>query len=337
MPDRDLITWEEVKDQFPYARLSVEVRKNDRETQLEIILQPRYVQYATNADLVPIQKHIKVNGISRRAFNYIGQLNMVMFSPRDIDLISGEPALRRRHLDMTNSQVNFEYLRALQRYNKVLERRNHLLRQIVDGHSRSHELEFWDQELIRLGSWMIFERFQTITRLSELSQPIHHEFTGSTETLEIRYQTNIDASVFEPGDIKEVEEKFSLALAGARERELARGLTTTGPHRDELRFLVNGIDMGSYGSRGQQRTIALAVKLSEVEFMLARTGEMPVLLLDDVLSELDRERREHILETVTGYQQVLMTTTDLDRFPEEFLSRASRFRVENGTIQPVGG
>lgn len=334
VPDKELITWNALGQSLPFARISTEVHRSDRDVQLEIILQPRSVQYQDNAISVPIQKHIRVNGVARRAFDLVGQLNMVMFSPRDIDLISGEPALRRRHLDITNSQVDPQYMRNLQRYNKVIGQRNHLLRQIAMGNARADELAFWDEELVKLGASIILERNRTIRKLSNLSKPIHGQLSGGQETLILTYQPNLASETSSLETINDIEGAFFESLTHAREKELARGLSLIGPHRDELRFLVNEVDMGTYGSRGQQRTIALSVKLAEVSFMRSQTDQMPVLLLDDVLSELDSQRRQHLLDAIGDYQQVLITATDPDRFPADFLAHATRFIVKSGTIKP---
>jgi DNA replication and repair protein RecF len=334
VPDKELINWDMMQQKIPFSRLSASINRSDREVLLEIVLQPRSAQYQSSSFPIPIQKHIRVNGVARRAFDLVGQLNMVMFSPRDIDLIGGEPALRRRHLDITNSQVDPQYLRKLQRYNKVLGQRNHLLRQIAMHHGHPDELVFWDNELVQLGAWIVFQRQQTIASISELSKPIHDQLSGGKEVLALHYQPNLESATSNLASLDDIEQAFNEELTAAREKELIRGQTSVGPHRDELRFLINNVDMGTYGSRGQQRTTALSIKLAEAKFMLTQTEEPPVLLLDDVLSELDRERREHILEAVSSYQQVLMTTTDLDRFPSDFLAQAERFEVKNGAIHP---
>ncbi|MCL0029527.1 DNA replication/repair protein RecF [Dehalococcoidia bacterium] len=332
--ERELINWEAAGEKLPFVRLSANIQKGERATLLEIVLRPRSAAHHEGRAVVgPIQKYIRVNGVSRRPADLIGQLNMVMFSPRDIDLIGGEPALRRRYLDITNSQIDPQYLKALQRYNKVLSQRNHLLRQIAAGQSRPDELLFWDQELVKAGAYIVLQRQRTIGELNDLANPIHDQLSGGREKLTLQYRPSIDKK--EPGGLPEVEQAFTRALGAARQRELARGLSLIGPHRDDVGFLVNEIDMGTYGSRGQQRTIALSLKLSEARFMLTQTGESPVLLLDDVLSELDPRRRRHLLGAISNYRQVLITTTDLDRFPSEFLARAEKFRVADGRVEPA--
>ncbi|MCD5412585.1 MAG: DNA replication/repair protein RecF [Dehalococcoidia bacterium] len=332
--ERELINWDVMAERLPFVRLSANIQKGERATLLEIVLRPRSAAHHEGRAVVgPIQKYIRVNGVSRRPADLIGQLNMVMFSPRDIDLIGGEPALRRRYLDITNSQVDPQYVRALQRYNKILSQRNHLLRQIAAGQSRPDELLFWDQELVKAGAYIVLRRQRTIAELNDLASPVHDQLSGGREKLTLQYRPSIDKK--EPGGLPEVEQAFTRALGAARQRELARGLSLIGPHRDDVGFLVNEIDMGTYGSRGQQRTTALSLKLSEARFMLTQTGESPVLLLDDVLSELDPRRRRHLLGAISNYRQVLITTTDLDRFPSEFLARAEKFRVADGRVEPA--
>ncbi len=333
VPDREIINWNALKEKIPFGSIRAQIRKGNRDTELEIILRPRSLAESEAAEGANIHKHIKVNGIARRAFNLMGELNTVMFSPRDIDLIGEEPSLRRRYMDITNSQINSQYLRYLQRYTRILSQRNHLLRQIAAGKSRPDELDFWDGEMVKSGACIVSERQKTIAGISELAEPIHRQLSGGEENLAIKYISSID-KVNPAAQDTDTENSFATALRAIRKKELARGQSLVGPHRDDLQFFVNDINIGHYGSRGQQRTVALSLKLAEAEFMLMRTGETPVLLLDDVLSELDKQRREHLLEAVCAYQQVLITATDLDRFPADFLNRVHEFEVKNGAIFP---
>ena len=180
----------------------------------------------------------------------------------------------------------------------------------------------------------MLRRQHTIRMLNDLASPLHEQLTGGQEDLSVHYRLSIDKGAPEFADSHEAAQAFAGALKATHQRELERGITLTGPHRDDLGFTVNGADMGIYGSRGQQRTTALSLKLAEARFMLSQTGEPPVLLLDDVLSELDAERRHHLLKAVLEYQQVMITATDLDRFPSEFLNRAEKFKVIAGTVKP---
>ncbi len=331
VPDREIINRDALAEKIPVGSIRAEIKKEDRDIELEIIMRPRSLTDRETSGHAAIHKYIKINGIAKRSVDLMGQLNMVMFSPRDIDLISEEPALRRRHLDITNSQINPKYLRSLQRYNKVLSQRNHLLRQIAAGFSNMDELPFWDDELVKAGSYIVLHRQETITRIGNLAEPIHQRLSGGTENLALKYISSIEKDNVAMQDT-DIENRFTEVLSANREKELARGQSLVGPHRDDLQFFVNDINIGHYGSRGQQRTVALSLKLAESEFMLMRTGEAPILLLDDVLSELDKQRREYLLSTVSHFQQVLITTTDLDRFPADFLDQAEKFEIRNGAI-----
>ncbi len=331
--ERELINWEAVKETMPYARLSGEVLREEGTIKLDIVLRPRPTgEREGGVSAALMQKSIRVNGIARRAVDLVGQLNVVMFSPRDIDLIGGEPSLRRRYLDITNCQVDPRYTTALQRYNRVLLRRNHLLRRLAAREAGQDELAFWDQELISTGSYIMMRRELTMAALNALADPINRQLSGGGEDLQLIYRRSVQGSTPELAGLDEVKLAFSRSLAEALDRELARGVSLVGPHRDDVSFRVSGVDMGPYGSRGQQRTAVLSLKLAELQFMLAETGQRPVLLLDDVLSELDAGRRRHLLEAVSDHHQVLITTSDIDRFPEEFLARSDRFTVQDGKI-----
>lgn len=319
--DVELINWSALREEHPVARLEVQAQRATGSLRVEIALRGKIVAAEAGANYV--QKRIRINGVDRRAMDLIGLINVVLFSPRDIDLVDGEPALRRRYLDITNSQVDHRYLRALQRYHRVLQQRNHLLRLIVEHRARPEELDFWDRELVAAGSYLIALRQHTVAALDELARLIHDQLSGGKERLNMIYQSSVDT------------EAFQEALSAARDKEVAQGMTLIGPHRDDLRFLVNERDMNIYGSRGQNRTIALSLKLAEAKFIAARAGDSPVLLLDDVLSELDAQRRHHLLQAALGYQQVVITASDIDRFEPAFLARAAKFEVRSGMIEAL--
>ncbi len=330
IPDKEIINRHALSEKMPLCHLRADIRKRDKQIQIEIFIKPKNASfYESSAEGLTLQKHIRINGIARRATDLMGQLNMVMFSPRDIDLIGGEPSLRRRYLDITISQIDPRYLKALQRYNRVISQRNHLLRRIAAGHGRPDELPFWNSELIKTGSYIISQRKETVFRLDQMAMPIHHRLTGGQEDLGMEYLASIQTAT---PDITYIENSFNELLNACRDKEISRGQSLVGPHRDDLAFVVNGINMGPYGSRGQQRTAALSLKLAESELIVSQTGETPVLLLDDVLSELDSHRREHLLEAIYRYQQVLITTTDLDRFPADFIEAVEKYEIRNGAV-----
>ncbi len=344
LSDRELINWDAFKEEIPACRMASVVRKAGSELKLEIALSARAANPPRSDDLFrrwqpttrssPVQKRIRINGVVRHAADLIGQLNVVTFSVYDIDLVGGEPALCRRYLDITNSQIDHKYLRNLQRYNRVLWQRNQLLRLISENKANPDELAFWDEQLVETGAYLIVQREHTVAALNQLIQGIHEELSGGQGKLNLVYLRSIDRQR-EESEAKETAGVFTKALQAARDKEIAQGMSLVGPHRDDLRFLVGEVDAGIYASRGQQRTVALSLKLAEAKLMLSVTKEHPVVLLDDVLSELDARRRHHLLDSAASYQQVLITTTDLDRFEQSFLSQASLFRVTQGYIEPL--
>ncbi len=346
--DRELINWDAFSEDMPTCRIAAGVQKSGINLKLEVALSAKAVasppspsedffsRWQTSTKGAPVQKRIRINGVVRHAADLIGQLNVVTFSVHDIDLVGGEPALRRRYLDITNSQIDHKYLRCLQRYNQVLWQRNQLLRLIAEKKASPDELAFWDQQLVETGVYLIAQREHAVSALDSLAQGIHDELSGGQGKLKLVYFRSIDKQRGkEDSQVEEIAAAFTRALQAAREREIAQGMSLVGPHRDDLRFFVDEVDAGIYASRGQQRTVALSLKLAESKFMLSATKENPILLLDDVLSELDARRRHHLLSSAANYQQVLITTTDLDRFEADFLEKASLFRVTQGQIEAL--
>jgi DNA replication and repair protein RecF len=297
-----------------------------------------------NSSAGGLGKQIRVGGLPRRAVEYVGTVNAVLFSPEDVGLVGGAPAGRRRYVDITISQVNPRYLRALQRYNKVLLRRNHLLRQVRDRHQSAAVLEPWDNELATSGSYLVAERERLLAALNARLPELYRSLSGGRGRLEVVYRSTLAparppsvvavGTTHPPLPTVGLQERFAACLASVRDRELAQGVSLVGPHRDDLDFLVDDVAQGTYGSRGQQRLTVLALKLAEVEFMRAETGEAPLLLLDDVLSELDPARQRFVLQTLGDAEQTLLTATDLGGFEPAFLARARVYRVEDGTILP---
>lgn len=277
----------------------------------------------TAADQTPaalVRKRIRINGVPRRAVDVVGQVNSVLFGSPDIEIIHGSPLLRRRYMDITNSQFDRQYLRSLQRYTKVLQQRNHLLKLIGERRAAADQLDFWDHELLENGAYIMQQRSSTVEELNTFARTIHEEIS-SGERLQVNYLPSAG------GD-------FAALLEDARGQDIARGMTLVGPHRDDLEFMVDDSNVGIYGSRGQQRTTALSLRLAEAKLLHSKTGEQPVILLDDVLSELDDSRRSQLLSSVTAYRQVLITATDTDTFEPDFISQCTLLRVSAGEIAP---
>jgi DNA replication and repair protein RecF len=340
--DRELINWQAGGGDLAFARLGARVVRTSGPVRLEVVIgeSPRRPDAPTTS--TPVTKRFKVNGLPKRAFDVLGLVTVVHFAPQDVDLVTGPPSTRRRYLDITIAQVDQRYVRALARYGKILLQRNHLLRRIRERHARADQLEFWNEELVNAGAYVVLRRLETVARLAALGHESHRDLAAQRELLEIGYRGTVPAGELDPAAdvdarLQSIVAAFHDGLRSAQEREVVLGTSIVGPHRDDLTFHVDGREVGVYGSRGQQRTVALALKMGEGAFIRECTGEWPILLLDDVMSELDEVRRGQILGTIAPGQQVIVTTTDLEPLDAAFLERARILRVQAGAIQPHWG
>jgi len=276
------------------------------------------------------KKEIFLNGHPVKIRDLIGQLNTVLFSPEDLLLVKGVPALRRRFLDMEISQANPVYYRHLQRYNRYLQQRNTLLKRIRSREQNPEAMEMWDEGLAAEGAAIVAKRREAIKKINMLANLMHRRITGNTENLTIAYlSAGMTEQEFVPD--QQVAQWYLEQWRRQRQEDIQRGMTTLGPHRDDLHLDVNGNALRAYGSQGQQRTGILAMKLAELEFIRSETGEYPVLLLDDVMSELDASRRGHLLGFIRDRIQTIITTTD-----ETYLAGVSperMVRIREGAIQ----
>ena len=341
--DRELVRKQSISADT-YTRVAAEVDRNGDSVRLQVDFQSRLVETpereaadnvdgSSNGASITVQKYFRVNGAPRRASGLIGQLNAVMFSADDLDLIYGSPAVRRRYLDIFISQLDSSYLRSLLRYQRVVQQRNHLLKSLRMGSSAPSEIDFWDEELIAEGSCIMAQRVVTVGRLSEVAGPIHRQLSGKREAMEVVYRPNVEVT----GDAsaEALAQDMRSAIEDGRQRETAQGVTISGPHRDDLQVLVDGMDVAAYASRGQARTAVLAMKLAEADYLREQRGHEPVILLDDVLSELDAGRRAQVLERLSVYQQTFITTTDLGSMETRFLSEMQGSLVLNGHVEPM--
>lgn len=337
--DRELINWDAAADLgiAPFTRMVTTVQRraangNEERLLIELVVQRRQ---DANGNLQPTtQKTIKINKTARRALDLVGQLRVVLFTPLDIELLTGPPADRRRWLDVMLSQLDGRYVRALADYQKAVLQRNALLRSWREGRrprpdEARRQLSYWDAQLASNGAYIIVERQHAISKIAELGAPIHQDIAGVPQTLRISYTATVDG----PDDLAGLQHSFATQLERGLREELDRGQTLIGPHRDDVVCRLDDVDIGVYGSRGQQRSLTLALKLAEAELMRSRTGDSPVLLLDDILSELDAARRAHLLQFIDRpNQQTLMTAADLADFDPSFLTQISRVRVEHGRV-----
>ena len=282
-----------------------------------------------------VRKEIRVNRVRRTAADLVGTVGAVLFNAEDIDLVQGSPAGRRRYLDILISQGNPLYLKALQRYTQVVRQRNRLLRLLREGRAEPAELEFWDDRLVREGAWLGGQRGPAIELLAKLCAEHHANLSSPGERLLLEHLPSVPGPANPDESAEDAEARFREALLARRQRELATGSTAVGPHRDDFKLLVDGVDMGAFASRGQARTLALTLRLAEASYLSQVRQDEPIVLLDDVLSEMDEARRVRVLEQVKGYGQSLITTTDLEPVRRFFGDNATYFRVDRGAVTPL--
>jgi DNA replication and repair protein RecF len=264
---------------------------------------------------------IEVDGVRRRAFDLPGRFRVTLFWPDDLGLVKAGPELRRRFLNQMLVQVEPGYARALAGLTRVLEQRNSLLKKVAAGEEGEDVLEAWDQELVRIGGEVVAARAAAVLELEPEAARYHAEIAAG-EHLEIRYEGP-------PANLAE-------AVHNSRAEDLRRGSTTVGPHRDDMRVVLGGQEARAYASQGQQRTAVVSLKLAEAALVTRRTGQRPVLLLDDVLSELDAERRASLLRQVAEGGQVIITSAEAGPFPPDLMASAMVWMVSQGRIQPCG-
>ncbi len=329
--DVQLIRRELLDDVMPAARVVAEVETKDGALKVESAIVAR-----PGAHGLVATKTVRINGAPRRLSDAIGRLTAVLFSADDLDMIVGAPSLRRRNLDVTLMQVDPQYAAGRQRFERVLTQRNHLLKRIREGQAGANELEFWDSELSKDGGLVFQRRAVAVAELNRLAGA-QHTALAPGEVLEIQYQPRLDHVAANPAltSVENVSEMYAAALASGTGRDTAAGMTLQGPHRDDVLFVLNALPASGYASRAQQRTIALSLRLAEAQLLLSRRGDAPILLLDDILSEMDAGRRVSVLAAIGDIDQMLVTGTDWDRFPEEFVSRAALFTVKAGEIHPA--
>ncbi len=274
-------------------------------------------------------KQVRVNGAPKRTSDLVGMMGAVLFAAEDIELVSGPPSGRRRYLDVLLAQVSRRYVQTLSRYHRVLAQRNTLLRAMREGRAREEELAFWDDALVKEGAVVLSERWSSMTTLADFTASAFQRLS-SQDVLSIAYV----GTAAEPKD-GDGESVLREALRASRDQERARGMTVVGPHRDDLRLLLNGVEATRHASRGQARLAALAMRLGEARLLAERRGDQPLLLLDDALSELDERRRELVLEEACCYPQTIVTTAEPHALPDVFLNAAHHLRVQDGQMVPV--
>lgn len=312
--DRELINW-----QSQTATISGVVQKATGKVPLEL-------QFTKEG------KRAKVNHLEQaRLSQYIGNLNAILFAPEDLSLVKGAPSLRRRFMDMEFSQMSSKYLYNASQFRTLLRQRNKYLKQLKYGQQHDQVLlDVLSDQLAAYGAEVIVARHHFLQQLEKWAADLHYQISLNQEKLHLVYATQLTVT-----DETTVEQAYQQLLATYQEnkgREIEQGSTMFGPQRDDIRFMVNGKNVHSFGSQGQQRTTALSVKLAEIDLMKEQTGEYPLLLLDDVLSELDTVRQTHLLKAIQNKVQTFLTTTSLSDVARQLINEPTIFKIKDGTL-----
>jgi DNA replication and repair protein RecF len=336
--DSEVIGWGGESDAQPFTRVQAAVQRTAGPVQLETLIAGAPAVPATGG--ARAGKRYRVNGVPRRGIDFVGCLRAVIFTADDLDIISGPPAARRSFLDGALSQLDRSYLGCLQRYTRIMQQRNASLRRIREGQAGPDELSLWDDGFVREGAAIMAARRDATQRLARLAADAHASLSGEVpEALELVYLPELGdewrALIPPDATAASLQPLFATALASQRRRETAAGVSLVGPHRDDVAINLNGVSAASFGSRAQVRTAALALRLSEAHLLRSRENDPPVLLLDDIVSELDEKRRASVLAGVSGFDQIWFTASSGSLLPRDFVADCTSYRVASGEITPI--
>lgn len=341
--DRQLINFIAGGEKLAVARLVAQYERQGKSHRLEV----RIIQETEGFNAPRLRKEILLDGVKHSQQESVGHFNAVIFLPQMMQMIDGAPELRRRYLNLALAQAVPGYGQVLSKYSQAVTQRNALLKQLAERGGDRNQLDYWDDLLSETGSYLIKMRIMALDELERLARQTHHHLTQGQEVLRIIYRPAFDpqednnaqyalpmaTAVNRSGlQREEICDRFRERLLAVRQEEIMRGVTTIGPHRDEVRFWANGIDLGDFGSRGQVRSALLSLKLAEVDWLKEKTGQMPVLLLDEILAELDAQRREVLMAYLERSEQALLTTTDLTQFTPGFIQNSTRWKVQSGQV-----
>ncbi|MCH2507399.1 MAG: DNA replication/repair protein RecF [Dehalococcoidia bacterium] len=297
-----------------------------------VMIDMQLVTSANDINKQILRKDITLNGSQVSASALLGNINAVLFTVDDIELIVGSPSIRRKFLDILICRIDKIYLRALQKYQRVLFQRNHLLRLIRDRKASVSELEFWNDSLIYEGSYITMKRKLIVDELTSVVTPIYQKLTNTGENISLNYEPGLSTEEF-AFDV--LQSSFKSTLHDALDREISQGVSQYGPQRDEVKIFLDGMDSSVFASRGQSRTLALALKLSEGNILHNETSQSPIILLDDVFSELDDSRRNLILDHVSLNEQVFISSNNKDVLRNRTVQNFTPLLVNNGSVSLV--
>lgn len=344
--DRQMLNFIATREALSVARLVATYQRGDQQHRLEA----RLIQDSNGNGGARLRKEVLLDGVKTPVNQVVGHFNAVIFLPQMTRILEGGPEERRRYLNLASAQADPFFTQALAEYNQALTQRNALLKQLGERGGDASQLDYWDEILTTRGARIILSRIQAISEIEGLAARIHARLTGNAEMLQMIYQPSYDPLPKPQGQfalpihtpvqregfsVKEIQQGFADRLKLARNEEILRGITTLGPHRDEMRIQCNGIDLTDFGSRGQLRTAILSLKLAEVDWLKQKTTQWPVLLLDETLAELDVSRRNLLLETLESAEQAIMTTTDMNLFPSGFVEKCERWQITSGAVEAL--
>jgi len=320
--DKEVINWNSKS-----AYLFGEISKDDENIQVALALEKKPEDFYKNKLL----KTIKINQNIQKKTALNKEFKGVVFSPDHLQIIKGAPSLRRKFLDEQISQIYPLYYRYLSEYYRILGHRNNILKKEINPKKKREQLFMWDPRLTERGSFLILTRIKFIKKINRLAHQFHQKITKEKENIELTYQSNILKDQEE--NISSINKEFKDKLEGYREKEIEQRATLLGPHRDDFSVYINGFNVASYGSQGQQRTTVLSLKLSELELIKEKEGVYPIFFLDDVMSELDEDRRHFLLGLIIDKKvQTFVTSINLDYFNSDIKEKSRIFKIEEGKI-----
>lgn len=340
--DRQMIHFLTLEDEIPIGRLVAIIEKAGKQHSIEVRL---IINNGRNG-VSRLRKEILIDGGKRKLLDSVGYFNSVIFLPQMTRIIEDGPDERRKYLDRTLSQAFPGYVRSLSIYNQAITRRNALLKQLYEQGGSRDQLVYWDNLIAENGAVIISVRKNAVSSMNDQMQGQHEKLTHGSEKIKLVYQPSLfmdngngEQSTFEflhPETVSmeqdQIKEYFLNKLQDIQEEEVRRGVTTIGPHRDDLRFFTNDLDLGIFGSRGQIRTAVMALKLAEMHWLEEKIGEPPVLLLDETLAELDHQRRQDLMGVLEQNSQSILTTTDLHLFDNSFIEKSKIWHIQDGKI-----
>jgi len=341
--DRQMVNFLSLEDEIPVGRIVAIIEKAGKQHSIEVRLIIGNAQNGRSR----LRKEILIDNVKRKLLDSVGIFNSVIFLPQMTRIIEDGPDERRKYFDRTLSQAFLVYVRALSKYNQAITRRNALLKQLFEQGGNRDQLAYWDNLIAENGALIILLR-QNAVRSMNIQMLFHHDqLTNGDEKIKLVYQPSLMVREKNRGQnlikplqsdsvilgVDQIKEYFLKKLEEIQDEEVRRGVTTIGPHRDDLRFFSNDLDLSIYGSRGQIRTAVMTLKLAELHWLKEKTGETPVLLLDETLAELDFHRRQNLMNVLEKNSQSIMTTTDLNLFDGSFTEKSKIWHIQGGKIK----